>query len=79
MKGSQKQPAAAKQKATVNLYNLLSKYKKLILQGSFADDGTTEFTPELHGNIPYNFVVSWNEEVKKYRNLLAQRAGRHSK
>jgi hypothetical protein len=34
------------------------------------------FAPETHGNIPYNFVVDWNETVKKYRNLIVQRAGR---
>jgi hypothetical protein len=32
----------------------------------------------LHGNITYNFVIAWNEEVKKYRNLLAQRGGHHA-
>jgi hypothetical protein len=26
-----------------------------------------------------NFVVAWNETVKKCRNLLAQRAGRRNK
>lgn len=31
---------------------------------------------EFHGNIVYNFVVTWNETLKKYRNLLRQRAGR---
>jgi hypothetical protein len=42
--------------------------------------GDEVFAPETHGNIPYNFVVDWNETVKKYRNLLAQRAGRlHAK
>ncbi|MDR0750585.1 MAG: DUF6261 family protein [Tannerellaceae bacterium] len=34
---------------------------------------------EFHGNIPYNFVVAWNEHVKKYRNLVSQRAGRRHK
>jgi hypothetical protein len=33
------------------------------------------FTPEGHGNITYNFVLEWNEIVKKFRNLLQQRAG----
>jgi hypothetical protein len=180
VKALQKQPDSGKQKAAVNVYNLLSKYKDLILKGSFAEEsssiynlvsdirekyaadiallGLTEwvnalenaekdfleyydlrqqenvnkpkgdlrslraegdrlytaminyldaqlladglggsvsvdpedlddsahadgegFSPEKHGNIPYNFVVEWNEEVKKYRNLLAQRAGRHAK
>jgi hypothetical protein len=31
------------------------------------------------GNAVYNFVTAWNETVKKYRNLLAQRAGRRNK
>ncbi|MDR1556552.1 MAG: DUF6261 family protein [Tannerellaceae bacterium] len=34
---------------------------------------------ELHGNVVYNFVIAWNETVKKYRNLLQQRAGRRAK
>jgi hypothetical protein len=33
---------------------------------------------DLYGNVTYNFVIAWNEEVKKYRNLLAQRAGRRA-
>ena len=33
----------------------------------------------LRGNVVYNFVLAWNEEVKKYRNLLAQRKGRRAK
>ncbi|MDR2810342.1 MAG: DUF6261 family protein [Tannerellaceae bacterium] len=39
------------------------------------EDGV-QFSPETHGNISYNFVVDWNEMLKKYRNLLQQRAGR---
>jgi hypothetical protein len=35
--------------------------------------------PELRGNITYNFVIAWNEIVKGYRNLLAERAGRRAK
>ncbi|MDR1357705.1 MAG: DUF6261 family protein [Tannerellaceae bacterium] len=31
------------------------------------------FTPEVHGNVTYNFVIAWNDVVKKYRNLIAQR------
>ncbi|MDR2810709.1 MAG: DUF6261 family protein [Tannerellaceae bacterium] len=42
-------------------------------------NGNEVFTPEKHGNIAYNFVVSWNEVVKRYRNLLQQRAGRRAK
>ena len=30
----------------------------------------------LRGNIAYNFVIAWNETLKKYHNLLAQREGR---
>jgi hypothetical protein len=33
---------------------------------------------EFHGNVTYNFVIAWNETVKKYRNLLLQRAGRRA-
>ncbi|MDR1624253.1 MAG: DUF6261 family protein [Tannerellaceae bacterium] len=33
---------------------------------------------EFHGNVTYNFVVAWNERVKKYRNLVAARAGRRA-
>jgi hypothetical protein len=39
----------------------------------FEDD---EGSHELHGNVTYNFVIAWNETVKRYRNTLAQRAGR---
>ncbi|MDR1357100.1 MAG: DUF6261 family protein [Tannerellaceae bacterium] len=42
-------------------------------------DGKEEFDPTKHGNIPYNFVFAWNETVKKYRNLIAQRTGRNNK
>ena len=34
---------------------------------------------EQHGNTVYNFVIAWNETVKKYHNLLAVRAGRRAK
>jgi hypothetical protein len=37
------------------------------------------FEPEKHGNITYNFVIEWNEALKKYRDLLQQRAGRRAK
>ena len=30
----------------------------------------------LRGNVAYNFVIAWNETLKKYHNLLAQREGR---
>jgi hypothetical protein len=33
----------------------------------------------LRGNVAYNFVIDWNETLKKYHNLLAQRAGRRKK
>jgi hypothetical protein len=42
------------------------------------EDGGDE-SHDLCGNIAYNFVIAWNETVKKYRNLLAQRAGRRAK
>jgi hypothetical protein len=42
-------------------------------------DGEEDQSHELHGNLTYNFVVAWNERVKKYRNLVAQRAGRRGK
>jgi hypothetical protein len=29
--------------------------------------------------VPYNFVIAWNEEVKKYHALLANRATRRAK
>jgi hypothetical protein len=34
---------------------------------------------DLHGNVTCNFVIARNEVLKKYRNTLAQRAGRRSK
>jgi hypothetical protein len=34
---------------------------------------------EQRGNIVYNFVIAWNEILKKYHNLLATRAGRRAK
>jgi hypothetical protein len=34
---------------------------------------------ELHGNIVYNFVITWNVTVKKYHAILAQRAARRTK
>lgn len=43
--------------------------------GSHEDGDPTP--PHLYGNINYNFAYQWNEEVKKFRNLLAQREGRH--
>jgi hypothetical protein len=44
------------------------------------NDGPVEGSGgEQSGNAVYNFVVAWNETVKKYRNLLAQRAGRRNK
>jgi hypothetical protein len=42
------------------------------------EDGDV-FTPETDGNPVYNFVIDWNETVRKYRNLLQQRAGRQTK
>jgi hypothetical protein len=48
--------------------------KDLDNEGHFGD----EEDHHLHGNIIYNFIIAWNEEVKKYRNLLAQRSGHHS-
>jgi hypothetical protein len=46
-----------------------------------ADDlgGKIVVEPDFdHGNATYNFVIAWNEDVKTYRNLLLQRAGRHT-
>jgi hypothetical protein len=34
---------------------------------------------EQRGNIVYNFVIAWNRILKRYSNLLAQRAGRRAK
>ncbi|MDR0750182.1 MAG: DUF6261 family protein [Tannerellaceae bacterium] len=34
---------------------------------------------ELHGNIIYNFVITWNVIVKKYHAILAQRSSRRAK
>jgi hypothetical protein len=48
--------------------------KDLDKEGHFGEDEDHH----LHGNITYNFVIAWNEEVKKYRNLLAQRSGHHT-
>lgn len=42
-------------------------------------EDTDVFQPEKNGNVVYNFVVAWNETLKKYRNLLQQRAGRQAK
>jgi hypothetical protein len=42
--------------------------------GSHEDGDPTP--PHLFGNINYNFAYQWNEEVKKFRNLIAQREGR---
>jgi hypothetical protein len=44
-------------------------------EGHFENDENHD----LHGNVTYNFVIAWNEVLKKYRNTLAQRAGRRSK
>jgi hypothetical protein len=33
----------------------------------------------LRGNVMYNFVIVWNETVKKYHALLAARAARKEK
>ncbi|MDR1499997.1 MAG: DUF6261 family protein [Tannerellaceae bacterium] len=43
------------------------------------DSHSGEFDPELYGNKAYNFVIAWNEIVKKYHDLLAHRAGSHKK
>jgi hypothetical protein len=40
------------------------------------EDGTPE---EEKGNITYNFVLAWNEVLKKYHTMLAARAGRKGK
>jgi hypothetical protein len=44
-------------------------------EGHFGD----EENHDLHGNVTYNFVIAWNEVAKRYRNTLAQRAGRRNK
>jgi hypothetical protein len=38
-----------------------------------------EYDHSLCGNLTYNFVIAWNETVRKYRSILAQRAGRRAK
>ncbi|MDR1344514.1 MAG: DUF6261 family protein [Tannerellaceae bacterium] len=38
-----------------------------------------KFDPLYHGNIPYNFVIFWNEIVKKYRNLASRHTGKNNK
>jgi hypothetical protein len=43
--------------------------------GSHEDGDPTP--PHLYGNINYNFAYQWNEELKKFHNLLAQRQGRN--
>jgi hypothetical protein len=43
------------------------------------EDDVDNESHDLHGNINYNFVITWNETVKMYRNLVAQRKGRRSK
>ena len=65
-------------------------YTKLLAAGLGGDvvidpndlkDGIYEAdTPDhLRGNVAYNFTIEWNETLKKYRNLLAQREGRRAK
>jgi hypothetical protein len=34
---------------------------------------------EQGGNVTYNFVIAWNETLKKYHSLLAVRAAHHAK
>jgi hypothetical protein len=46
------------------------------LDGNLAVDTKDD---EFQGDVIYNFVISWNETVKKYRNSLAQRAGRRAR
>jgi hypothetical protein len=48
--------------------------KDLDKEGHFEEDEDHH----LHGNITYNFVIDWNETLKKYHTLLAQRAGRRN-
>jgi hypothetical protein len=43
---------------------------------ALADDESFDLT--LHGNLVYNFVVTWNETVKEYHTLLAKRAARRN-
>jgi hypothetical protein len=38
-------------------------------------DTVIVWNPEVYGNMTYNFVVAWNEVVKKYRDDIARRAG----
>jgi hypothetical protein len=65
-------------------------YSKLLADGLGGDvvidpdslkDGVYESdTPDhLRGNIVYNFAIAWNESLKKYHNLLAQRTGQLAK
>jgi hypothetical protein len=46
------------------------------LKTGLYDDALPE---HLRGNVTYNFVIAWNETLKTYHTLLAQRAGRKSK
>ncbi|MDR1919262.1 MAG: DUF6261 family protein [Tannerellaceae bacterium] len=56
---------------------------KVVVDPKELDNGTPEENedkpPHMRGNVNYNFVIEWNEIVKKYRNLLANRAGRRNK
>jgi hypothetical protein len=55
------------------------------LGGNVATDPDDDVHPETeenpspepsYTNVPFHFVMKWNEIVKRYRNFLAQRAGR---
>jgi hypothetical protein len=65
-------------------------YARLVVDGL---GGDVDFSPEdlktgpyeenvpeeLKGNVAYNFVVAWNFVVRRYRTMLAERAGRKVK
>ncbi|MDR1344064.1 MAG: DUF6261 family protein [Tannerellaceae bacterium] len=42
-------------------------------------DGPIVWNPEVYGNITYNFVLAWNEIVRKYRDEINRRAGLREK
>jgi hypothetical protein len=57
--------------------------EEIVFDADDSDDEVTEYgsdtAPHVQENAVYGFVTTWNEIVKKYRNLLAQRAGRRAK
>jgi hypothetical protein len=60
-------------------YNAMANVLDAGLLGDDLGEDVVVDPKETGGNVTYRFVVSWNETVKKYRNLLLQRAGRRAK